>query len=88
MGAFTLPLSDWLKKCYIEERLIKPFEEIHEKMNGNANEVAAAASKRIDGNEIKDDKTQGNLSFRNQLDICKTNKFNIAQMFWIWKKEK
>ena len=56
-------------------------------MNGNANEVAAAASKRIDGNEIKDDKTQGNLSFRNQLDICKTNKFNIAQLFWIWKKK-
>ena len=68
MGAFTLPLSDWLKKCYIEERLIKPFEEIHEKMNGNANEVAVAASKRIVVNE-KDNKTQGNLSYSNQLDI-------------------
>ena len=37
-------------------------------MNGNANEVAVAASKRIVVNE-KDNKTQGNLSYSNQLDI-------------------
>jgi len=43
LGAFTVPLSDWMKKCYIEQRSVKPFEEIHEKMGAEAQDVASLA---------------------------------------------
>jgi hypothetical protein len=59
LGAFTLPLSDWLKKCYIEQRLIKPFEEINEKLNGKADEAAAAAAADIQAAEEGADELEG-----------------------------
>jgi hypothetical protein len=38
LGAFTLPLADWLKKCYIEQISIKPFELINDKVSGKEDE--------------------------------------------------
>jgi hypothetical protein len=34
LGSFTFPLADWLRKCYIEQVSIKPFELINDKVSG------------------------------------------------------
>ena len=40
LGSFTVNLADWLKKCYIEQRPVKPFEEINNAMAGKKTEVS------------------------------------------------
>ena len=44
LGAFTFPLADWLKKCYIEQKSIKPFKLIHDKQNGADQSLALTST--------------------------------------------
>jgi len=52
LGSFTFPLSDWLKKCYIEQKSVKPFELIHDKQTGTEKGLAAVAHDAA--SELKD----------------------------------
>lgn len=40
LGSFTVNLGDWLKKCYIEQRPVKPFEEINNAIAGKKTDVS------------------------------------------------
>lgn len=55
LGNFTFPLNDWLKKCYIEQRSIKPFELITIKQQGDDEEPQAITA----GDDEEEEKEEG-----------------------------
>jgi hypothetical protein len=61
LGAFSFPLSDWLKKCYIEQKSVKPFELINEALEKDDVGVQAleAARAKHDDDDDKNAEAAG-----------------------------
>ena len=60
LGAFTFPLADWLKKCYIEQKSIKPFQLIHDKQNGVDKSLALTSTEA--GSTLQDLELESQVS--------------------------
>mmetsp|Transcript_30125 Transcript_30125/g.35520 ORF Transcript_30125/g.35520 Transcript_30125/m.35520 type:complete len:1909 (+) Transcript_30125:29-5755(+) len=67
LGAFTLPLSDWLKKCYIEQVPIKPFELMNNKINGkedDKNDLALKLAEDLEEEEMGNGEGDDNVELK------------------------
>jgi len=69
LGAFSFPLSDWLKKCYIEQKSVKPFELINEALDKDDVGVQALEAARAKHDDDNNDNDEGGAGGGKEVEL-------------------